>query len=79
MNSIKKKQIGFLRDEENIIFCIRRVTENDNSKGERRLTLRQWNSFTMTFIRQKKQVSRPLVGSVACILQELRHRPHRCQ
>lgn len=34
MNSIKKKQIGFFYEtKKNIIFCIRRVTENDNSKG----------------------------------------------
>ena len=34
MNSIKKKQIGlFTRRRKTIIFCIRRGTENDNSKG----------------------------------------------
>ena len=34
MNSITKKQIGlFTRRRKTIIFCIRRVTENDNSKG----------------------------------------------
>ena len=36
-------------------------------RKERRLTLCQWNSFTMTFIRQKKQDSRLLAGSVVCI------------
>ena len=34
MNSITKKQIGlFTRRRKTIIFCIRRGTENDNSKG----------------------------------------------
>ena len=34
MNSIIKKQIGlFTRRRKTIIFCIRRGTENDNSKG----------------------------------------------
>ena len=34
MNSITKKQIGlFTRRRKTVIFCIRRGTENDNSKG----------------------------------------------
>lgn len=34
MNSITKKQIGlFTRRRKTIIFCIRRGTENGNSKG----------------------------------------------
>ena len=34
MTSITKKQIGlFTRRRKTIIFCIRRGTENDNSKG----------------------------------------------